>query len=460
MTGTIPALVWRWVASAIAPVLPFHLRRRARRGKEDAARLAERYGQGADRPPGRLLWLHAASVGETMSVLPLMEALAARDPALRFLVTTGTVTSATLLAQRLPAGLGARVAHRFVPLDVPRWVARFLDGWRPDTAVFVESELWPNLIAGTAARGIPMALVNARMSARAAGRWRRTPGFARRVLSAFTLVLAQTEADAARLRALGAAGATSPGNLKFAAPPLPADSAELARLQALVGDRPAWVAASTHPGEEALVIAAHRRLVAAHPRLLTIIVPRHPDRGAEVAALGEGIALARRGAGQDPDGATQLLVADTLGELGLWYRLAQVAFVGGSLVAHGGQNPLEPARLGCPVLVGPHTWNFAEILDRLAAAGGLARIDPGPDPAAALAEAVAAMLTNPGGRLAQASAAASIAADQAGLPDRIAAALLPLLAGPEGFTAASGGRLAGAPETSGSPRERTKVDGS
>ncbi len=451
----MPAMLWRWAASAIAPALPLHLRRRAARGKEDAARIAERYGEGAERPDGPLLWVHAASVGESVSVLPLLEALAVRDPALRFLLTTGTVTSATLLADRIPRAIAARVVHRFVPLDVPRWVARFLDGWRPDAAVFVESELWPNLIAATHARGIPMALINARMSARAAARWGRASGFARRVLSAFTLVLAQTEGDAVRFRALGAAGATSPGNLKFAAPPLPADAAELARLRALVGDRPAWVAASTHPGEEAMVLAAHQRLAAGHPDLLTIIVPRHPDRGAEVAALGDGIALARRSLGQDPAAATQVLVADTLGELGLWYRLAQIAFVGGSLVEHGGQNPLEPARLGCPVLVGPHTWNFTEILDRMTAAGGLARLDPGPDPAAALAEAVGAMLTNPERGLAQARAAAAIAADQAGLPDRIAAALLPLLPGTEDVMAAPGGRMAVAPETSGPPGDRT-----
>ena len=452
--GLMPALAWRWAAAALAPLLPLHLRRRAARGKELAARLPERYGGHAARPDGRLLWLHAASVGETVSALPLLAALAARDPALRFLVTTGTVTSASLLAERLPPGVVPRMSHRFVPLDVPRWVARFLDGWRPDAAVFVESELWPNLLAATAARGIPMALVNARMSARAARRWARAPGFARRVLSAFTLVLAQSEADAARLRALGAAGATCPGNLKFAAPPLPADPAELARLAGLLGDRPTWVAASTHPGEEALVLAAHRRLAPAHPGLLTILVPRHPERGAEVAALAQGIPAARRSLGEDPVPGTQVLVADTLGELGLWYRLARLAFMGGSLVPHGGQNPLEPARLSCPVLTGPHTWNFAEILDRMAAAGGLVRVDPGPDAAAALAEAVAAMLTNPARGQAQAGAAAAIAAEQAGLPDRIAAALAPLLPGPDLGGAASGGDRAAAPETSGSPGER------
>jgi 3-deoxy-D-manno-octulosonic-acid transferase len=446
------ALAWRWIAAAAAPVLRLHLRRRAAAGKEIAARLPERRGLGAARPPGRLLWLHAASVGEVVSVLPLVEALARRDGAWHFLITTGTVTSARLLAERLPPALAPRVAHRFVPLDVPRWVARFLDGWRPDAAVFVESELWPNLIAAARARGVTMALVNARISARAARRWGRVPGFARRVLAAFDIVLAQSEGDAARLRALGAAGATCPGNLKFAAPPLPAAAAELARLRALLGDRPAWVAASTHPGEEALAIAAHARLAPAHPRLLTILVPRHPERGAAVAGLAGALPVARRAAGQDPGPSTAVLVADTLGELGLWYRLAQLAFMGGSLVPHGGQNPLEPARLGCPVLAGPHTWNFSDILDRMGAAGGLTRIDPGPDPAAALAEALGAMLTNPDRRAAQAKAAAAVAAAQAGLPDRIAEALAPLLPGPDKAAAAPGGGRSGAPETSGPPR--------
>jgi 3-deoxy-D-manno-octulosonic-acid transferase len=455
----ILASAWHWTAAALAPVLPLHLRRRAARGKEIPARLRERYGEGAERPPGRLLWLHAASVGETVSILPLIEVLARRDPALRFLVTTGTVTSAALLGQRLPPELAPRLAHRFVPLDVPRWVARFLDGWRPDAAIFVESELWPNLVAATAARGIPMALVNARMSARAAGRWARVPGLARRVLSAFSIVLAQSEEDAARFRALGAPGAACPGNLKFAAAPLPADVDALARLAALVGDRPTWVAASTHPGEEAMVLDAHQRLAPAHPGLLTIIVPRHPERGAEVAALAGDIPAARRSLGEDPAPGTQVLVADTLGELGLWYRLARLAFVGGSLVPRGGQNPLEPARLNCPVLVGPHGWNFADILNRLIAAGGVVRIDVGSDPAAALAEAVADMLTDSDRRQAQARAAAAVAAEQAGLPDRIALALAPLLPRPGDTTAAPGGILAAAPDPFGPPGERTRVDG-
>ena len=282
---SIGLALWRLATGAAAPLLPLHLRRRVRLGKEIAARLGERRGEGAARPPGRLLWLHAASVGETLSVIPLLEALAARAPDLSLLVTTGTVTAAGLLAQRLPDGLGGRLLHRFVPLDVPRWVARFLDGWRPDAAVLVESELWPNLIAAAAARGVPLALVNARFSARSARRWRLlAPRLGRRLLGAFRLVTAQGEADAARLRALGAAAVLTPGNLKDAAPPLPADAAALAAVRGAIGDRPVFLAASTQPGEEAIVAAAHRLLAAAQPGLLTIIVPRHPERGPAIAA--------------------------------------------------------------------------------------------------------------------------------------------------------------------------------
>ena len=445
------ATAWRLAACAAAPTLPAYLRHRAGRGKEVPERVAERYGQGAARPEGPLAWLHAASVGEMLSLLPLVEALGSAAPGLRFLMTTGTRTSAELLERRLPPALAPRVMHRFVPLDVPRWVARFLDGWRPDAAVFAESELWPNLIAATAARGIPLALVNARMSDRSLRWWRRAPGLAREVLAPFALVLAQTEADAARFRALGAP-AHCLGNLKYAAPPLPADAAELARLRGVFGARPAWVAASTHPGEEAVVLRAHRRLAAAHPGLLTVIVPRHPERGPAVAALAEGLSVARRAAGEDPGPGTAVLVADTLGELGLFYRLAACAFVGGSLVEHGGQNPLEPARLRCPVLLGPHVWNFAEIVERMAAAGGLTRIAAGTDLAAALAEAVSAVLSNPDRGRAQAEAAAGVAAEEAGLPGRIAAALLPLVP-LRGATARPGGRnlagtaLAGPPAT-------------
>ncbi len=412
-----------------APLVPLYLRRRVRQGKEVADRLGERYGFGAARPTGPLLWLHAASVGEILSALPLIEALLDADAALEILVTTGTVTSARLLGQRLPDAIAPRVRHRYAPLDVPRWAARFLDGWRPDAAVFIESELWPNLIAAARERKIPLALVNGRMSERSARGWRWAPRLARGMLASFRLVLGQTEADRARLAALGAAEAQCWGNLKDAAPPLPVDAAALAHLRGLIAGRPVFLAASTHPGEETIVAAAHDALLAAQPDLLTIIVPRHPERGEAIARALSPNNPARRAAGADPVAGTGIYIADTLGELGLFYRLAKVAFIGGSLVPHGGQNPLEPARLGCPILLGPHCWNFAEPVARLLAAGGAIQMAPGGAPAAALARAVGDVLSSPDRGQAMAGNASAVAAGEVALPSRIAAALLTLRSG-------------------------------
>ncbi|WP_439596411.1 3-deoxy-D-manno-octulosonic acid transferase [Falsiroseomonas sp.] len=430
---TLPTLAWRLATLLAVPLLPWHLARRARRGKEIATRLEERRGGGARRPPGPLLWLHAASVGEALSALPVLEALVARHPALHLLVTTGTVTGAVSLMRRLPAELTRpgesgfpRIAHRFLPLDVPAFVARFLEDWRPDAGALVESELWPNLLQAARARGLPMALVNARISPRSFARWRRLPRTVGGLLGGFRLVLARSEADAARLRQLGAPEAQCWGDLKASAPPLPVDAAALDRLRALLGDRPIFLAASTHAGEEALALAAHALLAPAWPELLTVLVPRHPDRGAAVAeqAAKLGLAVAQRSAGGAPGPAVAAYVADTLGELGLFYRLAGVALIGGSLVPHGGQNPLEAARLGCPILLGPHTFNFEEAVARLLAAGGALRVAP---QAGALAEQVAAMLSDAPRRQAMAAAAAQVAEGQAGLPGLVAAALLDLL---------------------------------
>lgn len=388
--------LWAGLAPLAAPALRRHLRARAGRGKEDAARLTEREGFGAARPEGPLLWLHAASVGESLSAIPLMREFSARAPALSFLVTTGTVTSAALLPQRLPEALAGRVLHRFAPLDVPAWVARFLDGWRPDAAVFVESELWPNTLAALRARGVPAALANARFSERAARRWATfAPGLLREALGGFAVALPQTAGDAARLRAGGARAVREVGNLKWSADPLPADPAALDALRRAVGGRPVFLAASTHPGEERFVLDAHAALAPAHPGLLTVVAPRHPERGAEVLALAasRGLAHARRSLGAAPPPGGGVYVADTMGELGLLYRLARAAFVGGSLVPHGGQNPLEPARLGCPVLLGPHHWNFADIVAPLVEEGA-ARLAAEPAALAPLADAV---LRDPGG---------------------------------------------------------------
>lgn len=414
------AALWAGLATLAAPGLRLMLRHRAKRGKEMASRLGEREGlDPTPRPAGPLLWLHAASVGESQSVLPVVAALL-QDSMVSVLMTTGTVTSARLLSDRLP-GFAGRVLHRFVPLDVPVWGARFLDHWRPDAAAFVESELWPNLLAGCRARGIPAMLVNARMSARSQRGWRRAPGLAREILGSFDRVHPQSQADADRLQELGARGIEAAGNLKLAAAPLPADADQLARLQAAIGQRPVWLAASTHPGEEAVAAAIHRRLVQAHPDLLTIVAPRHPQRG---AALAIELGAPRRGAGEGPPPGAGIWIADTMGELGLLYRLAPVVFVGRSLVGQGGQNPLEPARLGCAVAVGPHTANFADTVARLIQAQALTIVAD----EAALAAWVGTMLTDPTARARAAQAAMAAADGEAALPARIAASLRSMLA--------------------------------
>ncbi len=413
-------MLWASIGRLAAPALRALLRHRAARGKEIAARLPEREGiDGTPRPPGRLLWLHAASMGESQSVLPLLPGLlAAAD--VTVLMTTGTVTSAAFLAARLP-GLGdGRALHRFVPLDVPAWAGRFLDHWRPDAAAFVESELWPNLLRACLARRIPLMLVNARMSARSARGWGRAPGFARLVVGAFDRVHPQSAADAARLVMLGARGLQPAGNLKLAAPPLPVDQAEWAALRAQLGTRPVWLAASTHPTEEAVAAQVHHALAPRHPGLLTIIAPRHPERGPALAAV---LGAPRRGAGEGPPDEG-LWIADTMGELGLLYRLAPIAFVGRSLVPQGGgQNPLEPARLGVAIAMGPHTGNFADAVLRLSEAGALTTVAD----AAALGSWVDAMLRDPVRRAAAAEAGRGAADGEAALPGRVAAVLLSLL---------------------------------
>jgi 3-deoxy-D-manno-octulosonic-acid transferase len=362
--------LWAGATTLATPALSLMLRYRALRGKEIPARLAERRGLDASpRPEGKLIWFHAASVGETMSLLPVLAVLAEQAPAVTMLLTTGTVTSADLLTQRLPGmGLAGQVLHRFVPLDVPAWVARFLDHWRPEVACFVESELWPNILAACRDRAIPVMLINARMSARSHATWSRVPRASRVVLGGFAMIRARGAADAERQRSLGAEQVEVAGDLKLAADALPADPAMLRDLSDRLAGRPVLLAASTHPGEEKLIQTVHDALRRQHPGLLTIIAPRHPERGPELA---DSLRAPRRQCGQPPP-EEGLWIADTLGELGLWYRLSQVAFVGRSLIPPGGgQNPLEPARLGCAIAAGPHTGNFTDHVALLREAGGL-----------------------------------------------------------------------------------------
>ena len=351
--------LYRAATRLLEPLAPGLLRWRAARGKEDPARLGERSGRsGARRPDGPLVWLHGVSVGESLSLLPLAQGLRARRPGLTLLVTSGTRTSAALLAARLPAG----VIHQYIPVDGPASVGRFLDHWRPDAGILVESELWPNLITLADSRGVKLALASARMTQASAQGWARVPTAARALLDAFTVILPQDDETAERLAALG--GRIGPQlNLKLVGERLPHDPDELARLKASMGDRPVILAASTHPGEEAIIAGASREFSA-----LLVVAPRHPDRGPEVAETlkAAGLIVARRGAGESLTPDVTAYVADTLGEMGLFFRMADIAVMGGSLVPGiGGHNPLEPARLGTPLVTGPQVFNAAAIYEAM-----------------------------------------------------------------------------------------------
>ncbi len=345
---------------------------RLKAGKEDQNRWREKLGQtDVPRPDGRLIWVHAVSVGEGLSVLPLLSALTA-VPGVTVLLTCTTVTSARLLADRVPQGC----ILQFLPLDLGPAVRRFLDHWRPDCAVFVESELWPRLIHDTYRRAIPLLLVNARMSDRSADRWQRFPRLARALLGRFTVITAPDAHVAEKLERLGAVAqrVRVVGSLKSGLTRLPVDAAELAALRAAFGSRPLWLAASTHPGEEDIVLRAHGLARAAIPDLGLILAPRHPARGDEVAALCAGMIIARRSARQMPNATTDVFLADTLGEMGLWFDLAPVTLVGGSLVPIGGHNAYEPAIHASAILYGPFVENFADLYARLGAAGAAVQV--------------------------------------------------------------------------------------
>ena len=417
----LPAL-YRGLTATATPLIVSYLKARRRRGKEDEARFAERLGvSGCARPEGPLVWVHAASIGEATSVLALIERMLEERPALEILLTTGTVAAARLLEPRLPR----RARHQFVPADLPGAVSRFLDHWRPDLAVWVESELWPNLVLMTHRRGIPMLLLNGRLSARSHARWRIWGNLARPMLGAFALCLAQDEMQAERFNELGARKVASVGDLKSAAKTLPTDRAALAALRRQIGERPLWLAASTHEGEEEIAMAAHRRLAGDHPNVLTVIAPRHPARGDEIVALAaaHGLSVARRSHGDAITGSTQLYLADTFGELGVFYSLAGIAFVGGSLVDKGGHNPFEAARLDCAVLLGPHTANCAAMADALTGGGGAETIADGD----ALAAAVARLLANPALRDKRADAAMRVSANGLGTLDAVLVHIAPWL---------------------------------
>lgn len=386
--GGVELSLYRALGFALAPLARPWLRARTSRGKEEQSRIGERFGLSSrERPPGTLIWIHGASVGECLAALPLINRLLEKGGR-NVLVTSGTVTSAKLMNERLPM----RAFHQYVPLDFAAGVRRFLDHWRPDLALFVESELWPNLVLETRACGIPMALVNARLSEKSFRGWRRSK-LAHHMLSAFDNCLAQNDDIAKRLTALGAPRVTVSGSIKADAPPLPADVGALTAFKAAAQGRPIFLAASTHPGEDEIVLDAARDVRMTIPDLLTVIVPRHPQRGGDIAALarGRGFESVQRSQNSEINPHTDVYVADTMGELGVFYRTAPFAFLGGSLIPHGGQNPLEPARLGVAVLTGPHTENFSDIFDSILKAQGQGRIQSG----SGLAPLVAHLASDP-----------------------------------------------------------------
>ena len=406
--------------SLLQPLAPGVLRRRARAEKEDPDRLGERMGRASlRRPPGDLIWLHGASVGETLSFLPLVEALRHRRPDLTLLVTSGTVTAARILEHRLPGG----VIHQYVPVDTPGFAKRFLAHWRPALAIFVESELWPNLLRQAKAAGVRLALLGARLSQSSAKGWAKAPGAARALLRGFDVIMAQDQVSAARIAKLGGRVKGSL-DLKAAGDVLPCDETEWARLKAAVGRRRAILAASTHPGDDEIAVGLFARLEPPLP--LLILAPRHPARG-EVLCMAlrrKGWNVARRSAGEPLDAGVQIYIADTLGEMGLLFRLADIVIMGGGFTGTvGGHNPLEPARLGRAIVAGPDTANFREVYSGLVEARGvLIAHDPGE-----LRSQIAGLLADPVGAGHMAERAKTYAARGDSALELALEALTPLL---------------------------------
>jgi len=386
----LPLRLYTVAANLLAPVVFNRVKVKMRAQGTPPARYRERMGHATQpRRDGPLVWFHAASVGESLSVLRLIGHMAQAHDDWHFLITSGTATSGKVLADRLPP----RCTHQFAPLDSGRAVARFLVHWRPDLAVFVESEFWPQMLTKTHASGARMALLNARISDTSARNWTRFATTARHLLGVFSLIHCQDKRTEAHLRALGLDHAQVGQNLKSLSGPLPVDSAALQTMQAALGDRPVWVASSTHPGEDDIMLAAHQRLLADHPDLLLILVPRHPERAGQIKTLitQTGLSHAQRSTGAMPGAGDQVYLADTLGETGLWYALSPITCLCGSFVPVGGHNPYEPAHAGSALVHGPLYANFADTYSELDSAHASTQVQD----AAELADAVTHWLDKP-----------------------------------------------------------------
>ncbi|MFK7938924.1 MAG: 3-deoxy-D-manno-octulosonic acid transferase [Roseovarius sp.] len=418
MSMTSPTVLVRLYAAAanlIAPIAAGRAEAKLRAGGADPARISERKGHASrPRPKGQLIWFHAASVGESLSVLRLIDHLGMMHPKLHFLITSGTATSAEIIAKRLPP----RTQHQFAPLDARAYLRRFLDHWQPDCAAFVESELWPQMLRETAARGVPIALINARISQRSARNWHRAARTSRHILSHFKMIHCQDAPTAQHLAALGRVDAKQGVNLKSLSGALPFDKPERARMQKLLQGRPLWLASSTHPGEDELILSAHKAVLRNFPGLLLILVPRHPERAGqiEVQIAEHGLRGSRRSVGGHLDGTTQVYLADTLGETGLWYALSPLTCLCGSFTPVGGHNPFEPAHAGSGVLHGPLFANFAQVYADMNAAGAARQVSDAAD----LAQQLETLLSAPAQLRSMASAAHCFVADQSDAMDQFA----------------------------------------
>lgn len=365
---TLGFTFYKGVTGLLDPMVPLVLRRRVASGKEDGDRTQERRGYASrPRPPGPLVWMHGASIGESQVLLLLFEALKKERPDLSALITTQTRTSADLIARRSLPDL----IHQVAPFDTPFSCKRFLNHWKPDLAVFAEGDIWPNLISHLDKRRIPRLLINARMTEKSFDGWMRFPALAKRLFGGFDQILAANTRTYDGLRQFAGRSVKLVGNLKYAAPPLHADMDEVLKLKAVVGERPVLAALSTHPGEDEKLISAWKTLKTEIPDLLLILAPRHPERGSDILTLCEEAKTYHRSEGGTPDPADQIWVCDTLGELGLWMRLSSLVFLGGGLPGSEvhGHNPIEPLKLDRLVLSFPDVSNFRQEFDDMVASG-------------------------------------------------------------------------------------------
>jgi len=372
MKATLPLKLYSALMRAAAPLLPLYLKRRVKAGKEDEARLTERYGKASrPRPNGPLIWIHGASVGETIMALPIIERLLAQHPALNILITSGTITSADMLKTRLPA----RAVHQYLPADVPSHIKRFLDHWQPEQCLWLESEIWPNIIRANAARSIPMHLLNARLSEKSRQGWQARPRTAKALLGSFKNIFPADQATAQSLSDILERNIPLFGNLKTSAPPLPVDAGIAADLASQLAGRPVWCAASTHEGEEPIILAAHKEVLRRQPNACLLLVPRHPERANTIAQLIENQGLSYARWSEPIKAETSIHLVDIMGQMGTIYQASPLVLMGGSLQPHlKGHNPIEPAQRGCAILSGPHVSSFNDVYAALDDAGAISLI--------------------------------------------------------------------------------------